>query len=99
VGILAAVVHFELTVHGVLHYSTDQAGNFWRAFVAFSVGALATYVVSLFTQAKPASELVGLVYSETPRPESDRHLPWYQRPVVFGIIVLALAFITNLFIW
>lgn len=99
VGILAAVVHFELTAHGVLHYSTDQAGNFWRAFVAFSVGALATYVVSLFTVPKPAAELVGLVYSETPRPESDKHLPWYQRPLIFGLIVLALAFVTNLFIW
>lgn len=99
VGTLAAIVHYVLTVHGMFHYSTAQAGNFWRAFIAFSVGALATYLISLMTKPKPVEELRGLVYSETPRPESDSHLPWYERPVVFGVIVLALAALMNVLIW
>ena len=101
IGILAALTHWLLTTYGPYQhlYSTAQAGNFWRAFIAFSAGALATYVISLVTRPKPVEELRGLVYSETPRPESDKHLPWYERPVVFGIFVLALAAVANLLFW
>ena len=101
VGTLAAVVHWVLTTHGPYQhlYSTAQAGNFWRAFIAFSVGALATYLISLITPPKPVEELRGLVYSETPRPASDRNLPWYERPVVFGAVVLIMAAILNLLLW
>ncbi len=105
VGIAAAAVHWWLTNdpahnhYGPLHYHTDQAGNFWRAFIAFAIGALATYLVSLVTKPKPASELVGLVYSETPRPLPDPSLRWYERPLTFGLIVLALAVILNLLFW
>ena len=56
-------------------------------------------MISLVTQPKPVEELRGLVYSETPRPEADAHLPWYERPVVFGVIVLAVAAIVNLLFW
>ncbi len=101
VGILAALTHWLLTTYGPYQhlYSTAQAGNFWRAFIAFSAGALATYVISLVTRPKPVEELRGLVYSETPRPESDKHLPWYERPVVFGLFVLVLATVANLLFW
>ena len=97
IGTLTAFIHWELTIHGVLHYHTDQAGNFWRAFIAFSAGALATYLISLVTTPKPVEELRGLVYSETPRPTTN--VPWHERPAVFGLIVLAIAFIVNLFFW
>ncbi len=99
IGTLGAVTHYVLTVHGVFHYSTPQAGNFWRAFIAFCIGALATYLISLVTKPKPLEELKGLVYSETPRPDSDAHLPWFQRPAVFGIIVLVVAVIVNALLW
>ncbi len=99
IGTATAALHYILTIHGVFHYSTDQAGNFWRAFIAFAAGALATYGVSLVTKPRPVEELRGLVYSETPKPESDAHLPWYERPLVFGIFVLVLAVITNLLFW
>jgi SSS family solute:Na+ symporter len=102
-GIVAAFVHWWATVHSVfgIHfvYHTDQAGNFWRAFIAFAVGAAATYLVSLVTTPKPVEELRGLVYSETPRQASDAHLPWHQRPLIFALIVLAVAIVVNLFFW
>jgi SSS family solute:Na+ symporter len=99
VGTGAAVVHYVLTARGVLHYSTAQAGNFWRAFLAFCVGALATYLISLATRPRPAADLRGLVYSETPRPAPDPGLPWYERPATFGLIVLALAALLNVLFW
>ena len=100
IGTIAAIVHYVMTNHGlVFHYTTPQAGNFWRAFIAFSVGALATYLISLVTRPKPLEELKGLVYSETPRPDSDAHLPWFQRPVVFGAIVILVMVIMNLLVW
>lgn len=93
-GIAAAVIHFILS-----HESTLQNANFWRALIAFGVGAAVTLLVSAFTRPKPEKELVGLVYSETPKPAPDPTLPWYERPVVLGIIVLILAIIVNLFFW
>jgi SSS family solute:Na+ symporter len=83
----------------VLHYSTDQAGNFWRAFVAFISGGIGTVLVSLVTKPKPVNELVGLVYSETPKPTEDPRTPWYERPVVLGAAVLVFAAILNVLFW
>lgn len=93
-GIAAAVVHFILS-----NESTLQNANFWRAAIAFGVGAAATFLVSMVTRPKPEKELVGLVYSETPKPAPDPNLPWYERPVVLGILVLILAIIVNLLFW
>jgi SSS family solute:Na+ symporter len=54
--------------------------------------------VSLCTRARPEQELVGLVYSLTPRPqETARH--WYQRPAILGAGVLAGALLLNLLFW
>ncbi|WP_280298707.1 hypothetical protein, partial [Nocardia neocaledoniensis] len=51
---------------------------------------------------KPAAELVGLVYSETPKalrtdPDADT-LPWYQRPVLLAGIALVLVIALNIVI-
>ncbi len=104
-GIAAATTHWLLTYDpahhmlGPLHYGTAQAANFWRAGVAFGVGVLVTWLVSLVTKPKPVEELVNLVYSETPRPPTDAHLPWYERPVVLGIVVMIVVVIVNALIW
>ena len=57
-----------------------------------------TIAVSLVTRPRSDAELVGLVYSLTERP-SDGHLPWYQRPVVLGVIVLACVGALNVMFW
>ena len=107
-GTLAAVVHHGLTIpadtavgiHGgwihVLHtYPSDMAQNFWSAIVAFSVNLTVTIVVSLLTKPRPESELVGLVYSLTPKPD-EGHLKWYARPATLADVVLAMLVVLNL---
>jgi SSS family solute:Na+ symporter len=56
-------------------------------------------VVTQVTQPKPTSELVGLVYSETPKeqrtdPEAAR-LPWYQSPTKLAGISLVMVIALN----
>ena len=79
-GTGAALVHHGLTlpadatpgIHGawihLVHiYPSDMAQNFWTAIFAFSVNLIVTALVSLMTTPRPEPELVGLVYSLTPK--------------------------------
>jgi len=82
-------------LHILHHYPSDMAQNFWTAIFAFSVNFIVTIAVSLVTRPRPEVELVGLVYSLTPKP-IETHLSWYQKPVTLGIAVLAMLVILNL---
>jgi solute:Na+ symporter, SSS family len=107
-GTGAALLHHGLTlptdavpgIHGgwitvVHHYPSDMAQNFWTAIFAFSVNFLVTIAVSLITTPRPEPELVGLVYSLTPKPV-ETHLSWYQKPATLAVAVLAILVILNL---
>jgi SSS family solute:Na+ symporter len=107
-GTIAALLHHGLTIpadatpgiHGgwisiVHHYPSDMAQNFWTAIFAFSVNLVVTIAVSLVTKPRPDSELVGLVYSLTPKPV-EHHLRWYQKPASLAWGVLGLLVILNL---
>jgi SSS family solute:Na+ symporter len=107
-GTAAALIHHGLTlptdavpgIHGgwitVLHrYPSDMAQNFWTAIFAFSVNLVVTIAVSLITKPRPEPELVGLVYSLTPKPV-EGHLSWYQKPATLAIAVLAILIVLNL---
>jgi SSS family solute:Na+ symporter len=79
-----------------VHFSSDQAPNFYGAIVAFLVDAVVTVAVTLVTQPKPESELRGLVWGLTrtdARPEEvgagDRG--WYRSPALLGTGALVLA--------
>ena len=72
-----------------------MAQNFWTAIVAFSVNLLVTIAISLMTKPRPEPELVGLVYSLTPKPVEE-HLSWWQKPASLAIAVLVLLVILNL---
>ena len=72
-----------------------MAQNFWTAIFAFSINLIVTVGVSLVTAPRPESELVGLVYSLTPRPV-ETHLTWYQKPASLAIAVLVLLVALNL---
>ena len=90
-------------IHGgwiaVLHtYHSDMAQNFWTAIWAFSANFIVTVVVSLFTKAKPESELVGLVHSLTPKPERS-HIAWWKRPEALAVAVLLGAVALNIFFY
>ncbi len=107
-GIGAALIHHGLTlpadalpgihggwIHAVHHYPSDMAQNFWTAIFAFTINLLATVVVSLATKPRPENELVGLVYSLTPKPV-ETHLEWYEKPATLAIAVLAILVVLNL---
>jgi SSS family solute:Na+ symporter len=107
-GTAAALIHHGLTlpadavpgIHGgwitvVHHYPSDMAQNFWTAIFAFSTNLLVTIAVSLVTKPRPELELVGLVYSLTPKPV-ETHLSWYQKPATLGLAVLAILIVLNL---
>ena len=106
-GTLAAALHHGLTLPagaaagvkggwlGILKiYPSEMAQNFWTAIDAFTVCFVVTIVVSLITKPREERELVGLVYSLTERPR-DEQLPWYRRPAMLGIIVLAATAVLN----
>lgn len=106
-GTAAALVHHGLTlpegavpglhggwIHTVHMYPSDMAQNFWTAIFSFSVNLVVTVIVSLMTAPKPEHELVGLVYSLTPKPV-EKDLPWYQRPIVLAMVVLVLVIALN----
>ncbi len=107
-GTGAALVHHGLTLpdgantglHGgwiavVHHYPSDMAQNFWTAIFAFSVNLIVTVLVSVVTKPRKEAELVGLVYSLTPKPVEE-HLSWWQKPATLGIGVLAMLVVLNL---
>ena len=110
-GISAAAIHHGLTLPrgavpgikggwlAVVHtYPSEMAQNFWTAIFAFSTCLLVTIVVSLLTRPREESDLKGLVYSLTERPK-EKNLPWYERPLVLGVIVLAMALVLNIIFW
>jgi SSS family solute:Na+ symporter len=72
-----------------------MAQNFWTAIFAFSVNLVVAVIVSLMTRPKPEPELVGLVYSLTPRPV-EHHLAWYQKPFTLAAIVAGMVVVLNL---
>ncbi|WP_067814943.1 sodium:solute symporter family protein [Nocardia inohanensis] len=98
-GTLSAATVFVLNETGVLHLS-GQGVSFVAAGAAFLVDIVVSVLVSLRTTPKPAAELVGLVYSETPKdqltdPDAET-LPWYQRPVLLAGIALAAVIALNI---
>jgi SSS family solute:Na+ symporter len=107
-GTGAALVHHGLTIpantaagihggwiHIVHHYPSDMAQNFWTAIFAFTVNLVVTIAVSLVTTPHREADLVGLVYSLTPKPV-ETHLTWYQKPATLAIAVLAMVIVLNL---
>jgi SSS family solute:Na+ symporter len=107
-GVLAGLGHIGLTLPvgegvsvkggwlGVVHrYPSEMAQNFWTAIWAFVVCMIVTLVVSKLTKPRDELELVGLVYSLTPKPE-EHNLPWWKRPVTLAVVVLAMAVALNL---
>jgi SSS family solute:Na+ symporter len=72
---------------------TSQAFNI--AWIAFTICFIVTSLISLVTKPKQKEELVGLVYSLTPR-EKDSARAWYKNPLWLGVIVLLITLIFNI---
>jgi SSS family solute:Na+ symporter len=97
-GILGALLHWLLYHFHVIAYHSDMAANFYQAIWAFSICFLVTVVVTQFTQPKKDEELVGLVYALTPKPKTA-HLPWYGRPGILALGILAVCLVLNIIFW
>jgi len=76
-----------------------QGAAFLAASTAFVVDVVLSIGVSLVTKPKPAAELKGLVYSETPREDLvDAHeasYPWYRRTLPLAGVALVMVIALN----
>jgi SSS family solute:Na+ symporter len=111
-GTVAAAFHHGLTLSAgaapgikggwlgsVLHaYPSEMAQNFWTAIWAWTTCFVVTILVSLITRPRDEKDLVGLVHSLTARP-SQENVPWFKRPAVLGVLVLAMTLLLNLVFW
>jgi SSS family solute:Na+ symporter len=98
----AALAHGLTTAEGKggwianLHtYYSGTSHAFNIAWIAFVVCFVVTVIVSLITKPKSDNDLVGLVYSLTPR-QNDKAKVWYKNPLILGIIVLFTTLILNI---
>ncbi|MBP2476807.1 SSS family solute:Na+ symporter [Crossiella equi] len=105
-GTLAAVIVWLLSEPKLGIQVLDlpgQGASFIGAGAAFVVDIAVSVAVSLVTRPKPDSELVGLVYSLTPK-ETRKHSTtgddagWYRSPALLGAGVLVLTIALNIFI-
>ena len=72
-----------------------MAQTFWTAIVAFMTCVIISIAISLATQPRPDSELKGLVYSLTEKPQ-DQRLTFFQKPTTFAALVLLATLALNL---
>ena len=97
-GTVSAVAVDRLAAAGVIDLP-GQGAAFLAASTAFVVDFVLSVGVSLVTKPKPASELKGLVYSETPREDridpEEASYPWYRRTVPLAAISLVMVIILN----
>lgn len=104
-GTLSAVAVAFLSEDAFGSWSTGtlplsgQGASFVAAGVAFAVDIVLSIAVSLATKPKPAEELRGLVYSETPREDlvdpEEKSYPWYRRTLPLAGIALVMVTILN----
>jgi SSS family solute:Na+ symporter len=102
-GTVAAALTYSLTMAegkggsiSNLHtfYSgTSQAFNI--AWISFVVCFVVTALISFVTKPKPENELVGLVYSLTPR-QRDKNRIWYKNPIWLAVIVVLITLFFNI---
>jgi SSS family solute:Na+ symporter len=93
-GIVAGVGHHLLRINGAIHYASDMAAAFYGAILSFSTCIVVTALVSLGTKPRAEQDLVGLVYSLTPKVKTE--LVWYKRPTFAAAIVVVVVVALNL---
>jgi SSS family solute:Na+ symporter len=76
----------------------DMAENMYRALWSWVVCVSVTVVVSLLTEPKPDTELVGLVYGVTDIPREEDMALW-QRPIFWAVVVAVVFVIFNILVW
>ncbi|HWJ30333.1 MAG TPA: hypothetical protein VNS32_27615, partial [Flavisolibacter sp.] len=59
---------------------------------------IVTIIISLFGRPKPEEDLVGLVYSLTPRQKTANRI-WYKNPLWLGLLVLLITLLFNVLLF
>jgi SSS family solute:Na+ symporter len=81
----------------VFVFHSEMGQSFWTATVAWSSCFALTVLLSLATRRdKTDEQLAGLVYSLTVRPKPEANEPWFARPAVLGMVILAAVLALNL---
>jgi len=94
-------VKFDPTALRYIAFSSDaraMAENMYRALWSWVVCVAVTVIVSLMTEPKADSELVGLVYGVTPIPR-ETGAPLWQRPIFWGAAVFVAFVLFNIYVW
>jgi len=110
-GTVAAAIHHGITLPGsaaagikggwlalVHHYPSEMAQNFWTAIFAWSACFIVTILMSLATAPPDRKTLAGLVYSETPRIESQG-VRWFEQPALLGACAIVAVVALNVVFW
>jgi solute:Na+ symporter, SSS family len=98
---LFLAVKFQWISNSTLTLSTsasDMAANFWRAWWAWIICFVLTIAISLFTEKKPESELVGLVKGLTPATD-ESHVAIMRKPETWAIISVVVLVALNIYFW
>jgi SSS family solute:Na+ symporter len=75
-----------------------MAENLYRALWAFLTCIIIIFVVSLFTKAKPESELDGLVYGATILPREEP-VPFYKNVYIWAVLAVIIFAALNILFW
>ena len=97
-GTLTAVFVWLLSKNGVFTLP-GQGTAFVAAAAGFVIDIVVSVLVSLWTKPKPAEELVGFVYSETPKSHFHdpklKDMPWLGRPLPLAGLALVMVVALN----
>jgi SSS family solute:Na+ symporter len=87
-----------------LHYvaispnAKAMAEDMYRALWSVIVSVLVTFIVSMFTEPKPLSELAGVVYGATKLPVEEP-VPFYKNEYFWMVIAIILFLALNIYFW
>lgn len=94
-GTTAGIGHYLLVQTNVLVYKTVMVSNFYGAIASGFTTFLVMILLSFVTKPKPVSELYGLLYETR-----DQSLVFWDRTVIrYGVILLGVVVLVNIFLW
>jgi SSS family solute:Na+ symporter len=88
----------ELSTVALSPDAKPMAENLYRALWAFLITVIVIYVVSMFTKAKPVSELDGLVYGATILPKEEP-VPFYRNEYMWALLAVIIFAVLNILFW
>jgi SSS family solute:Na+ symporter len=88
----------ELATVALSPDAKPMAENLYRALWAFLISVIVIFIVSLFTKAKPESELDGLVYGATVLAKEEP-VPFYKNVYIWAVLAVIIFAALNILFW